>query len=71
MAELKLAEQKIWWGPMVEQNIVGAPRPLGGRGDPLCKCKKVSGIKIGGIKIGRIKIGGMKIGGTKIGGIKI
>ena len=24
MAELKLAEQKFWWGPMAEQKIVGA-----------------------------------------------
>ena len=24
MAELKLAEQKIWWGPMAEQKMVGA-----------------------------------------------
>ena len=39
----------------------GDPQPLGGRGTPSHKCKKVSGTKNCGTKIGGTKIGRIKI----------
>ena len=40
MAELKLAEQKIWWGPMVEQKMVGALSHWLAGGTPSASAKR-------------------------------
>ena len=60
-----MAEQKIWWGPMAEQKMVGPLSHWVAEGTPSASAKRSAeqkcGIKIGGIKTGRTKIGRIKI----------
>ena len=55
-----MAEQKIWWGPMAEQKMVGALSHWVAGGTPSASAKRSAEqkcrIEIGGTKIGRIKI---------------
>ena len=55
-----MAEQKIWWGLMAEQKMVGALSHWVAGGTPRVSAKRSVEQKCG-----------IKIGGTKIGGIKI
>ena len=64
-AELKLAEQKIWWGPMAEQKMLGPLSHWVAGGTPSASAKRSveqkCGIKIGGIKLAELKLAELKL----------
>ena len=58
MVELKLAEQKIWWGPMVEQKMVGTLSHWVAGGTPGTRAKGSAEQKMAKLILVEQKIGG-------------
>ena len=63
MAELKLAEQKIWWGPMAEQKMVGALGHWLAGGTPSASAKRSVEQKMAELKLAELKLAEQKFGG--------